>query len=69
MGKLFALVTGSLFLLASIFGFAVIGCYPLMLLWNWLMPELFSLKMIDIWQALGILILSGILFNRGSKSS
>ncbi|MCG8575753.1 MAG: hypothetical protein MI810_12780 [Flavobacteriales bacterium] len=31
-------------------------------LWNWLMPELFDLGMINFWQALGILLLSKILF-------
>lgn len=33
-----------------------------MLLWNWLMPILFGLSVITFWQALGILILSKILF-------
>lgn len=33
-----------------------------MLLWNWLMPLLFGLTMITFWEALGILILSKILF-------
>ena len=33
-----------------------------MLLWNWLMPTLFGLDVINFWQALGILVLSRILF-------
>jgi Ca2+/H+ antiporter, TMEM165/GDT1 family len=33
-----------------------------MLLWNALMPELFHLAVINIWQALGLLVLSKILF-------
>jgi len=33
-----------------------------MLLWNWLMPILFGLTIITLWEALGILILSKILF-------
>ena len=33
-----------------------------MLLWNWLMPTLFGLGVISFWQALGILVLSRILF-------
>ena len=36
--------------------------YPLMLLWNWLMPELFGLPLITFWQAIGLNILSTILF-------
>jgi len=44
------------------FGFVVMG------LWNWLMPALFGLKLIGYWQALGLIILSKILFGgfRGS---
>jgi hypothetical protein len=32
------------------------------LLWNWLMPALFGLRTIGIWQALGLFLLSRILF-------
>ena len=32
------------------------------LLWNWLMPAIFNLPEINYWQAIGILILSKILF-------
>jgi hypothetical protein len=47
-------------------GFVVMG------LWNWLMPALFGLKVIGYWQAVGLLILSKILFgglrNEGGRS-
>jgi hypothetical protein len=33
-----------------------------MLLWNWLMPEIFGLKTLNYWQAWGLLVLSCILF-------
>lgn len=36
------------------------GC--VMLLWNWLMPELFGMSSIGFWQAAGLLILCKILF-------
>jgi hypothetical protein len=36
--------------------------YPVMLLWNWLMPVLFGLSEITFWQAIGINILCTILF-------
>ena len=39
------------------FGFAV------MLLWNWLVPALFGGPLLTFWQALGLLILSKILFS------
>jgi uncharacterized membrane protein len=43
-------------LFVTIFGYAV------MWLWNWLMPALFGWHLISFWQALGILVLSKILF-------
>lgn len=43
-------------LFVTIFGFVV------MLLWNWLMPALFGWRPIGFWQAIGILVLSKILF-------
>jgi hypothetical protein len=40
----------------AVFGFAVMS------LWNWLMPLLFGVRLITFWQALGVLVLSRILF-------
>ena len=42
--------------------FALVTALPTMWLWNWLMPELFGLKEITFWQALGLLVLSTLLF-------
>lgn len=42
--------------------FLALFTYVVMLLWNWLVPELFSGPVLDYWQTLGILILSKILF-------
>ena len=40
-----------------------------MLLWNWLVPELFKGPVINYWQTLGILVLSKIIFSGiGGKS-
>ena len=36
--------------------------WVVMLLWNWLMPEIFGLKQVTYWQAWGLLVLSSILF-------
>jgi len=36
--------------------------WVVMLLWNWLMPEIFGLKQVSYWQAWGLLVLSSILF-------
>jgi hypothetical protein len=40
----------------------IVLALPLQLLWNWLMPTIFNLPMISFWQALGLNIMSGILF-------
>lgn len=42
--------------------FLVVFTFGVRALWNWLMPELFGWHVITIWQALGILVLSKILF-------
>ncbi|MCF8369724.1 MAG: hypothetical protein K9G76_11845 [Bacteroidales bacterium] len=42
--------------LAFIFGYFV------MLLWNWVMPALFNLPVIDYWMAFGIIILARLIF-------
>jgi hypothetical protein len=47
-------------LLAFVFGWLV------MILWNWLMPEIFGLGTITYWQAWGLVLLSHILFKSGS---
>ncbi len=36
--------------------------FVIMRLWNWLMPALFGLHVISFWQAVGVLVLSKILF-------
>jgi len=56
----------SLFLLKcvllSILAVIVFG-WVTMALWNWLVPELFNGPQLNFWQALGLLILSKILFS------
>ncbi|MBA3648890.1 MAG: hypothetical protein H0W62_10145 [Chitinophagales bacterium] len=39
--------------------------FLLMTLWNWLMPAIFNLGMINFWQALGVLVLTKLLFGFG----
>ena len=46
----------------------VILGYPLMLLWNWLMPTLFGLPFITFWQAVGLNFLASILFGKYNNS-
>lgn len=54
------------------FVIAIILAWPLMLLWNWLIPVLFPgagiAHSITLIQAFGILLLSGFLFKSSSSS-
>jgi hypothetical protein len=62
---------GILFAIGGIVLLALCGLV-VMLLWNWLMPEIFGLPAIDYWKAWGLLVLSWILFkgvNFGETSS
>ena len=45
-------------LLIAIATFSIV----ILLLWNWLMPTIFGVSVINFWQALGLLILTRILF-------
>jgi hypothetical protein len=49
------------FVAFAVLGAAVFG-YFAMRLWNWLTPAVFGWHVITYWQALGILVLSKILF-------
>jgi len=51
-----------LFGLCGISALALVLGLFVRLLWNWLMPELFGLAEITYWQAVGLLILSHLLF-------
>ena len=46
---------------------ALIMAFPTMWLWNWLIPDIFGLVKIDFWQALGINLLTGLLFRQSIK--
>jgi hypothetical protein len=48
--------------------YALVAALPVWWLWNWLMPTIFGLPMISFWQALGLSLLCGSLFSRGSSS-
>lgn len=41
---------------------AVVLAVPLLLLWNWVMPTVFDLPYITFWQAMGLNLLTGIMF-------
>jgi hypothetical protein len=49
-------------MIAAFVGFTFLFGLVVMLLWNWLMPDIFGLPRIDYWHAWGLLLLSHILF-------
>jgi len=61
------------FALVGLALFIVLGGELVRLLWNWLLPPLFGFREITFWQALGLLVLTRILFGgfggRGSSGS
>lgn len=59
-------IRGPLFLLKMIIILAITGAI-VMLLWNALIPELFSGPAINYWQSLGLLLLAKILFGTFGK--
>lgn len=63
------LLVVALFAFAMIGAFALLAALPTMWLWNWLMPELFALKEVTFWQALGLNFLTTILFKGSSTTS
>lgn len=64
LGVIVAIVIAIMILLLV----AVLFAIPTLLLWNWLMPVLFGLKTITLFQAWGVNVLTGILFKSNYKS-
>jgi hypothetical protein len=55
--------------LLTVLLYAVITALPIMLLWNYcLVPAIPFIKLITFWQAFGIKILFGLLFNMTQKT-
>jgi hypothetical protein len=54
---------------AFLIGLSLLMAVPTMLLWDWLMPELFGLKEVTLFQAWGLNFLCGMLFKNHTSSS
>lgn len=50
------------FMIIAMLAFGAVLTGVVMWLWNWLLPELFGLPEITFWQALGVFVLSKLLF-------
>lgn len=69
METIFKGIFVALFAMAVLSIVGLVAAVPLMLLWNWLMPAVFGLKVITYSQAWGIFWLSGFLFKTAGSSS
>lgn len=60
------MMSDKIILVLSVIGITVLAVFfmgfPTMWLWNTLMPDIFGLKTIGFWQAVGLNMLAGILF-------
>ena len=63
--KTFAQILG--IFTGAIFWIAALGLFT-MLLWNWLMPEIFGLKTINYWQAAGLMALANLILPTGRST-
>lgn len=50
------------FMIIAAIIFLLLFGYGFMLLWNWLMPEVFGLPILSYWQAVGVLVMAKLLF-------
>lgn len=66
MDTFFKIIGAIVTVLAIIFIFAILMGYPVMWLWNWLIPVIFGLTKINIWQAIGLNLLCGLLIRSSS---
>lgn len=51
-----------LFMIIAAIIFLLLFGYGFMLLWNWLMPDVFGLPSLSYWQGVGILVMAKLLF-------
>lgn len=56
-------------ILAMSIGFSILLTYPVMWLWNWLMPAIFGFKTLTFWQAFGLTMLANMIFGKVNLNS
>ena len=66
MKELFDSGFDGLIIVAVGLALSLVIAYPLMILWNGLIPAIFGLKTITFWEAFGLYLLSNLLFGNSS---
>ena len=69
MNDLFVAITAILGVVALFVLFSLLLAFPVMWLWNWLMPVIFKLPTLTVWQAWGLNVLTSFLFKSSHISS
>lgn len=69
MKEITNIISGLVAILAVIALICILLGLPLMLLWNWLMPDIFNLPQIGFWQAVGLQVLSTLLFKSTTSNT
>ena len=67
MKTFFEFILGLLILLLGVGLSGLIFGFPIMWLWNWLMPALFGLTKITYWQSVGVVIFTRFIFSNVTK--
>lgn len=67
--KYLLIIQGVAYVILKLFFFAIFMAIPTMLLWNWLMPDIFGLCKIDYFQSCGLLLLTSFLFGHNTNTS
>jgi hypothetical protein len=69
MEKIFAGFVIGVIGLTVVAALGLVIAFPVMILWNWLVPAIFGLKTITFFEAFGLYALCAILFQSSSSSS
>jgi hypothetical protein len=67
--KITEAITISLMGIGLVLMIGLLYAYPVMWLWNWLITDIFTLRSISVTEALGLVVLSGLLLKSSSSSS
>lgn len=63
------LTIGICILVIFVVAYSAFIAFPVMLLWNWLMPVIFNLPEIGFFQSAGLVLLSAFILKSGGSSS
>ena len=61
MEKFFGVILVIVMVLVILLFFGLLMALPVMLLWNWVMPKIFHLTQINIYQAFGLFLLGNLI--------